>query len=343
MPFPTCYRLCQRVGRIGFLLLLCTGGTAVLADTPREQWHAQLTESYAALAASTSTLHDRAKQQCLPTEPTSVATLQGDWLTAFLAWQQVRFIDFGPIEQNSMAWQFQFWPDSKNLVARQVDGWLKDQRPISTQAIAAESVAVKGFPAMEYLLFDEKALASPRACELLQAISAQVSLNATSLAEQWAAFKPHYLAESVYDVTTISAATHALEILRDARLAAPMGLQGKKRRNPYLADAWRSGQSLTAMKASLEGLQRDFLPGFATLMHAQEHDELLQQFEQALAASLARLQPLPADMTASLDNDQGYRDLQLLFVDIDRLTTLLDGPIASELGIIKGFNSSDGD
>ena len=119
MPFPTCYRLCQRAGRIGFLLLLCTGGTAVLADTPREQWHAQLTESYAALAASTSTLHDRAKQQCLPTEPTSVATLQGDWLTAFLAWQQVRFIDFGPIEQNSMAWQFQFWPDSKNLVARQ--------------------------------------------------------------------------------------------------------------------------------------------------------------------------------------------------------------------------------
>lgn len=326
----------------GLLLLLCAN--AVQADSPRGQWHAQLTRGYDGLAQTSSALHKQVEQHCTADKGPALTALQDDWRTAFLAWQRVRFIDFGPIEQNSMAWQFQFWPDSKNLIARQVEGLLKGTDPLSPQTLATASVAVKGFPAMEYLLFDKNASSlAPRACDLLLAISSQISANAAAVASQWAAFKPHYLAGASYDLTTISAAMHALDILRDARLGAPMGLQGKKRRNPYLADAWRSEQSLTTLKASLQGLQGDFLPGFTSLMHAAGQEPLLTQFEQALAASLDRLEQLPAGMSASLNNDAGYRSLQLLFVDIDRLASLLNGPIASELGIVKGFNSSDGD
>ncbi|WP_022962609.1 imelysin family protein [Halopseudomonas pelagia] len=345
MPFLNRYRWRALLQSGGLLLLLCAN--AAQADSPREQWHAQLTQGYDALAQTSSALHQQVVQHCTADNADkgpALKALRNDWLTAFLAWQRIRFIDFGPIEQNSMAWQFQFWPDSKNLIARQVDGLLKDTGSLSAQTLATASVAVKGFPAMEYLLFDENATsAAPRVCDLLVAISGQISANATAVASQWAAFKPHYLTEASYDFTTISAAMHALDILRNARLGAPMGLQGKKRRNPYLADAWRSEQSLTTLKASLQGLQSDFLPGFATLMHAAGQDQLLTQFEHALAASLDRLEQLPAGMSESLNNDSGYRSLQLLFVDIDRLASLLEGPIASELGIVKGFNSSDGD
>ncbi|WP_415056124.1 imelysin family protein [Halopseudomonas sp.] len=318
--------------------------SSAYAESAREQWHAQLSNGYIALADASSDLHQQAAEHCAISQEAAVAPLRDDWLRAFLAWQRVRFIDFGPIEHNSMAWQFQFWPDSKNLIARQVDGWMKDQRPVSTQALAGESVALKGFPAMEYLLYGEQSdTVSPRGCELLVAISAQASANATHLVEQWAAFKPHYLESDSYQTTTISAAMHALEIMRDARLGAPMGLQGKKRRNPYLADAWRSEQSLTAIQATLQGLQSEFLPGFATVMRDAGKEQLLTQFEETLGNTLERIDSLPSDVSASLKDEQLYRGLQLLFVDIDRLASLLNGPIASELGIIKGFNSSDGD
>jgi predicted lipoprotein len=48
------------------------------------------------------------------------------------------------------------------------------------------------------------------------------------------------------------------------------------------------------------------------------------------------------DMTPLLKSDQGYRSLQLLQLDVERLATQLSG-IAAELGIVRGFNSSDGD
>ncbi|BBI48984.1 hypothetical protein HORIV_14050 [Vreelandella olivaria] len=72
--------------------------------------------------------------------------MENDWLNAYQAWQAVRFIQFGPVEQNSRGWQLQFWPDRKNLVGRKVGTWLKATEAPDAEDIAGDSVAIQGFP-----------------------------------------------------------------------------------------------------------------------------------------------------------------------------------------------------
>tara|TARA_R110001606_G_scaffold399262_1_gene582914 strand:- start:55739 stop:56806 length:1068 start_codon:yes stop_codon:yes gene_type:complete len=321
----------------------------VLATPAKVQWHADLATGYAAFANSSEMLQQRARTYCQAPGEHNVETVRDAWLNAFLDWQQVRFVDFGPIEQDNIAWQLQFWPDSKNLIARKTDNWLMGAQPIDAPSIAADSVAAKGFPALEYLLFDPlvvkagNALPGPRACDFLQGVSAQIHINANRLQRDWTSFESHFMSQTEYAHTTVSAAMHSLEILRNKRLAAPMGLGGKTRRNPYIADAWRSGESLATMEATLGGLKAYFLPGLVSLLDERQLSPLGDQFSENLNAALQRLDSMPSGLMPLLADDDGYRQLQLLYIDIDRLTTLLNGTIASELGIIKGFNSSDGD
>ncbi|HIZ51867.1 MAG TPA: imelysin family protein [Candidatus Pseudomonas excrementavium] len=329
-------------------LLAASFCSTAWAQTPREAWHDALADGYATLATSTADLDQAATSYCATPSAERRQALETAWAQAFDSWQAVRFVDFGPIEQDNLAWQFQFWPDAKNTVARKVNLWLGSEQSIGVEQLKADSVAVKGFPALEYLLFDPLAakaqpLPEERACELVTAISSLLQYNATQLQEQWQAFRPHYLGTEQFQNTTVLAAMHGLDILRNKRLAAPMGLEGKPRRNPYISDAWRSEHSLAGIRASLVGLQQYFLPGLRQLLSSEEGAELVERLDQQLTATVARLERQSADMQTLLADDDGYRNLQLIFIEVDKLNQLLSGNIASELGIIRGFNSSDGD
>ncbi len=328
-------------------LLAATLGNA-WAQTPKEIWYEAIASGYSTLADEALLLHGTASSYCAKPSAEGRSAVNAAWGAAFAGWQAVRFVDFGPIEQNNLAWQFQFWPDSKNTVARKAEFWLNAEHPITVAQLKGDSVAVKGFPALEYLLFDPAAakthpLPEVRSCELLTSISALIQLNSAELQEQWHAFQPHYLDNELFQRTTILAAMHSLELMRNKRLAAPMGLQGKPRRNPYLADAWRSEQSLPAIRASLIGLQEYFLPGLRAVLTTPAGEQLAERFDQQLRATITRLDKQPASMRQMLLDDEGYRSLQLVFIDVDKLHQLLGGEIASELNIVRGFNSADGD
>ena len=329
-------------------LLTASFCSTVWAQTPRETWHDSLATGYAALADDIATLDQAATAYCNAPSTDARGQLEAAWYEAFDSWQAVRFVDFGPIKQDNLSWQFQFWPDSKNTVARKANQWLGSEQPISIDQLRSDSVAVKGFPALEYLLFDPQAaksqpLPQERACALLTGISGLLAQNTAQLQQQWQAFRPHYLGTEQFQRTTVLAAMHGVETLRNKRLAAPMGLEGKPRRNPYLADAWRSEHSLPGMRASLIGLQHYFLPGLRELMVDDQGTELTTRLDQQLTATIKRLESQEADMQQLLADDDGYRSLQLIFIEVDKLNQLLSGNIASELGIIRGFNSSDGD
>lgn len=330
---------------------LCSVSPFAQAETASERWYADIAGGYEALAASARKLDLAANRLCAAQSavPDERARLESAWAEAFHAWQRVRFVDFGPIKQDSLSWQLQFWPDPKNLVGKKARAWLGGDQSISAESIASDSVAIKGFPAVEYLLFDQQFAQSPtalpadRSCALLAAITENIRANSDRLSADWALFRPHYIEQDSYANDTVLAAMHALELMKDRRLGAPMGAAGKGRRNPYLSDAWRSGQSVTALKASLEGIRDMFLPGLALRLQTEQGQALHQRFSKQLAATLERLETLAPDLSAHLDDTAGYRQLQLLLLDIERLNTQLSGSIAPELGVVKGFNSSDGD
>lgn len=147
----------KHLGRLGLAAVTLAGPPLYADDSSeaRARWHQAIGARYTLLAEAGSQLEASAQAYCDAPDAEARTRLEDDWLEAYQAWQGVRFVDFGPIEQQSRAWQLQFWPDNKNLVGRKVQAWLNTDAPSTIEAIAADSVAVQGFPALEYLLFDE--------------------------------------------------------------------------------------------------------------------------------------------------------------------------------------------
>lgn len=325
---------------------------AAPADGPqsaRAGWHPSIQSGYDLLAEETNQLAKQAKTYCAAPSRDAREQLEQHWRDAFMAWQQVRFVSFGPVENNNLAWQFQFWPDPKNLVARKASYLTKSDQPITTDLIEQSGVAVQGFPMLEYLLFDEalasgeRALPAPHSCALLTSITQHMASNSQRLSADWHDFKTPYLNTEAYHISTIKAAMTTLEILEERRLAKPMGLHGNGKRNPYITDAWRSGASLLSVEATLRGLQQHFLPGFLELLEQNGELDLAARIRRQFKAALDNFPAANQPMTTLLSDDNAFRVLQGLYVDVSQLTTLVNDQAAVALGVVRGFNSSDGD
>ncbi|MBU2953897.1 imelysin family protein [Marinobacter sp. F3R08] len=323
---------------------------ASTADTEaRQQWHEAIAGGYQALTVETRELSDAARNYCQAPTEKSRTLVESAWLDAFVAWQRVRFVDFGPIETDNLAWQFQFWPDPKNLVARKAGYLLDNDSTITPSVIRESGVAVQGFPMMEYLLFDQEmntgnnSLPAPHTCELLTNVALHAATNSQTLTDQWSAFKAHYIENELYRDTTIRAGMAALEILEERRLARPMGLSGNGKRNPYITDAWRSGKSLATVEATVIGLQQLYLPGLTLLLESKEETGLANRIRNQFAEVQDNFPGARMPMTAALEADDQYRTLQGLYVDISQLTSLVNDEAAVAIGVVRGFNSSDGD
>ncbi|QFT84857.1 Imelysin [Halomonas sp. THAF12] len=338
----------KHLGRLGLAAVTLAGPPLYADDSSeaRARWHQAIGARYTLLAEAGSQLEASAQAYCDAPDAEARTRLEDDWLEAYQAWQGVRFVDFGPIEQQSRAWQLQFWPDNKNLVGRKVQAWLNTDAPSTIEAIAADSVAVQGFPALEYLLFDEhmappRALATPRACGLLQAVSGHLADTGAALVRDWRAFGEHYRGTDSYTAATLQAGLLTLETLEDKRLAEPLGLAGSVA-NGYRAEAWRSERSVRLIEASLSGLQDSFLPGLRPLLAEAGQPGLANDFATALDEARQRAATMAPGLAPALDDTAAFAELQGLYVEISQLSWL-GQRIAGALGLVRGFNASDGD
>ena len=327
--------------------------SVALAETPDQQamtqWYEGIQTGYQLFAEESQALADTAKRYCADPSDQGHEELETAWLDAFLAWQRVRFVDFGPVETDNRVWQFQFWPDPKNLIARKAKNLLKSEEPITAELIDQSGVAVQGFPMLEYLLFDPKvaqgkmALPAPKTCTLFTAVADHAAGNSETLSTDWQAFRSQYLENAQYRDTTIRAGMSGLEILEERRLAQPMGLRGNGKRTPYITDAWRSGNSLRTVEATVSGLRQYFLPGLITLLENTDDKDLADRIDEQFDEVLDNFPAAFVPTTEAMQNDDQFRLLQNLYVDVSQLATQVNDQAAVTLGVVRGFNSSDGD
>ncbi|GEN26001.1 iron-regulated protein A [Halomonas cupida] len=317
----------------------------------RQRWHTDLGTLYAALATSTDELKQAASDYCAAPDEDSRNHLDAQWLQAYQDWQAIRLVDFGPIEVDSRAWQMQFWPDRKNLVGTRMASRLLQPtdgqpQPITQSDIDNAGVAEQGFPALEYLLYDEamdeRQLSDPLPCSLLQSISGHLADTSAALATDWTDFGDHYLATDSYTTATLHGAMQLLDSLEDKRLGEPLGMMGSPA-NHYLAEAWRSDASVALIAGSLHGLQQGFAPGLRQILESHQQDELADAFETQLSDTIDQAESLQSGIATGLEDDQALAQLTTLYIEVAQLRELLNQQIAVALGVVRGFNSSDGD
>ncbi|MDX1297200.1 MAG: imelysin family protein [Pseudomonas sp.] len=281
--------------------------------------------------------------------------------TAQSAWAAVQPALLGPLAEGNRAWQVQFWPDKKNLVARQVEALINNKPTLTPADLDKSSVVVQGLTAYEYLLFDaaldlNKPEQKVRYCPLLVAVGEHQQALAADVLASWQSDEGMAAQLKRFPNARYAEAPEALaELLRTQvsaidglkkKLGTPMGHQSKGQPQPYQAEAWRSKASLSNLAASVASAERIWLgaeqDGIQALLSADQ-TELKQRINAAYSNTRQRLANAQRPLGELLADEAGRAELNALYNSLSALHRLHEADLAKTLGIQLGFNAHDGD
>ncbi|MNZ23474.1 Imelysin [compost metagenome] len=286
---------------------------------------------------------------------------RADFLAAQKAWSELQPLLVGPLAEGNRSWQVQFWPDKKNLVARQVEQLLNANSQVTPELLSRSSVVVQGLTAYEYILFDAKidladAQAKARYCPLLEAIGEHQQALAQDILGRWKNDGGMLAQLSKFPNDRYADAREAIsELLRvqvtaldslKKKLGTPLGRQSKGIPQPFQAEGWRSDASLASLDASLVGAQALWNgtdgKGLRALLPS-EQKELAGKIDAAYSDTHAKLAALKQPLGELLKSDEGIAQLNTLYDSLNVVHRLHEGELAKALGVQLGFNANDGD
>jgi predicted lipoprotein len=346
-------------GLAGVSLLACSNSGDPYQQTSAALGEQVIYQAHQQWQASNQQLVSSAQAFCQDGQ--DLTQTRDDFLHAQHAWAALQPLLIGPLNEGNRAWQVQFWPDKKNLVARQVKQFLKANPEPSLADVDRGSVVIQGLSAYEYLVFDPEidlgdAMQKQRYCPLLQNIAVHQQQLADEVVGQWqdqdgmlaqlTAFPNQRYAEPLEALTAIlQAQVISLDGLKK-KLGTPLGRTSKDIVQPYQAQSWRSQASLSNLSAEVEsalalwqGVDTHSLRSLLTT----EHAELVKQIDAAYLQAQHELAAFKQPLSELLQDEQQRKALFTLYESFDRLHRLHEKEVARALGVQLGFNAHDGD
>ncbi|WP_317930771.1 imelysin family protein [Halioxenophilus sp. WMMB6] len=306
----------------------------------------QLVESSQAVESATASCSEESMAEFLP-------AAQSSWREAMMAWQRAKVIGFGPMTEQRLDWEFQFWPDKKNLVAKKAKTLLKKETPLTAEELNHSSVVLHGLSALEYLLFDPTAqtgFATGRYCELTRWIGQQMVVSSKALDSSWALVKPEFVAPNA-ESENFESATQAIGMVLDDYLLSLQSISKDKilgalgetgTANPYFLESWRAQHSWQNIEANISAVNQLFQQGgFIAYLESLGLHELAGQLQQRLAALNEAAGKIEPPLFSSLD--QQAEPLKQVAATAKALRLLLQQDTTQVLKLPIGFNDSDGD
>ena len=322
---------------------------------PRQEVTVQLTDEVLLPAhekwhASNTALRVAAEGYCA--EELDAAALQQAFYRSMQSWSALQPVMVGPMAEGNRSWQVQFWPDKRNMVARQVEALLDEVSPLSPDALNSASVVVQGLSAFEYVVFDtavDLENQAARYCPLLigiarhqQALSAEVLAlwqGEQGMAASLSRFpNQRYASADEALASILRTQITAVDVLKK-KLGVPMGRLNKGVPQPWQAEAWRSQHSIGNVQASLSGA-RAVWERVRSLVGSAE---LVTRIDAAYENTAQKLAGLPDPLVVLVQDKSNQARLQTLYDSLDTLERLQQTELARDLGVQIGFNANDGD
>lgn len=314
---------------------------------------------YEELLSQATRLELSTTQLCKAPTTENLETSRHEFRSTLAAWQGIQHITFGPIELLMRSYSIQFWPDKKNLTSKQLNKLLQAEDPdaLTDTAFQTASIAVKGLPAMERILFSDKAIEliqqSPFRCQLLHAISNYLKDQSEDTYREWQAFQTEFTylesEEGQYEsaqeasIDLLKSQIEPLEIIRDLKLIRPLGKQKAKTRR---LESWRSQHSLQNIQINLQSLHHMYsgLEGanLYGLLKEQGAIDLANKIEQQFTELEHLIEGIPTPLEQHIHDEVVRNKLQMLAEGIERLGKYFETSM-KHIQIQLGFNSRDGD
>ena len=315
--------------------------------------HVHILPGYENLTAQTKKLDISANNYCQNSNQTNLNQLRLASKEAFLSWQRVQHIRFGPVQGLSREYRYQFWPDKRGIVNKQLKQLLGDPA-LNTDHfdISQKSVAVQGFSALEQLIFSAKQIDNNR-CTLILAITSNLHTMSERVLQGWKGGPNSFLKtflnpgsdnlffanESELASRLLNSLYTQLEFIITQKLSLPLGKNIDKSR-PRFSEAWRSKTSMPALRTNLTACQELFQVSFASKITATNlNAKIISAFGEANGI----VNTIEIPMSEAVQNPEIREQLIQLREELLKLKHLVTRDLASTLDLSLGFNSLDGD
>ncbi|NOI66941.1 imelysin family protein [Vibrio sp. 99-8-1] len=272
------------------------------------------------------------------------APIKQQWHNTMLAWMALQGQERGQEKALEQSWNVQFWPDKKNTTGRKMSVLINSETNWSAELLSKQSVTVQGLGALEWLLYDDisSLKTSNATCSTGVAIAENLHNKAHIIAEAWATNPWKSLQEKEWQSEYISLISNQLEYSMK-KLSRPLANVGQPR--PYFSESWRSETSLSNLKANLQALQTLYFAngnGLDALLRDQNKVQLADRIKNQFDIAL-RTWPEDSSLFSALQRKEGYRMVLAQYNKLEYLKYLIHEEVAIELGVIIGFNATDGD
>lgn len=297
------------------------------------------------LSEAAQGLSETAQTTC---DPNSEA-LREAWGVAFDAWLGVAHLRFGPSETDDRAFALAFWPDTRGKRPKALTRMILQSDPsvYDSAMFAEQSIAVRGFYAMEYMLFDDPMFelgGDAYRCALIRAQADDIAITSAAILYDWtnhyaalmrAPDNDSYRTQAEVMQQFYKAVQTGLQVAADARLGRPLGSFEHPR--PKRAESWRSERSLHNLVVTIHATED------LALRLAAGNVDIAQAMGTGYARVVDLAETLDDPVFAGVADPQKRLRVEVVQSAINSLRDTLAETLAPALGVSTGFNALDGD
>lgn len=315
-----------------------------------------ITPNYQAFSDSATVLNNSINALCQAPSENHLNQAKQSFKDNLAHWQQVQWLNFGPVTLFMRYYSFEYWPDKKGLTQRQLSSLIKNK--VDTQEDKfwrSASIAVRGLTAIESLLYRPQfdPMNNAEYCNLLVQVGQHHQQSTQNVLQEW---KNGQLEDWTFldedesgNIVTLSLEKmiqqwlEHISMVKESKIETPIGWNSKT--NLKLAEFYRSGESLNAIKQNIRLYNALYHAGEDSIytMALEQEPLLAKQLDQSFKQALNTVNALPDQFySQELSND----DRKALATPIIRQLSKAQNELLSlvtKMGFQIGFNSRDGD
>ncbi len=303
----------------------------------------------------------------------ALSTAQDVWKSARVAWKLTDAFRFGPVESLRITPALDFSPTNAVSLEKFVEG----AEPITRASVEQLGANLRGFGALEYLLFDTTGDAAvlaklvgatgARRRMYVQVTSLLVREKVAELKSAWGDGKAAGFARDIAEAgggsatfpsaksaidQIVNSAIFSAELVTNTKIGRPAGKKTGGTPQPSEVDSARSDNTIAELTAALRGVVQVYVgdrasalggtnaPGVSALVRAK-NPELDKRVLAALGVAIERVAAIrPPFRNAIVDHAP---EVEGAYQAVKAAKNIMSTEVTSTLGTTLKFNDNDGD
>lgn len=279
-----------------------------------------------------------------PISEMEINRLRDLWKEAKLSWERLEVYDIGPVRSNYIKWQIDYWPTNSTLLETKISNQEYLQQPSYIHGLSASG---RGLPAVEYLLFKERALEELNQDSLrwifTRLLIFDVSDQQTLFKSAWDSYETSFLSNSELGINgsiniLFNNVLNELELIVNNEIGTPLGIKGSNVVVASKLEGFYSKSTRDVILNTIIKLEKLYVNGFKELVvDASLNLKVQEQFNIVYSV---------LELNKSVEEDLNLNEttnFKLAHDEIQALLRMLKVEVALKMGVTFTIGDSDGD